>query len=80
MPFILKRTLVRGTYFIGRNFRGEKFWRISRIKFAKLNPHDFFRHTEFAKLNAGDFFRHTEFAKLNPRAMLFFRVQGKQMP
>ena len=54
-------------YFNGRNFRGKKFSRISRIhsKVAKLNSREIFCNKKFAKLNSREIFLDTKFAKIN---------------
>ena len=56
-------------YLKSRNFREDKFSRISRIlsKFAKLNPHEIFPNGWFAKINPREIFKICKFAKINPR-------------
>ena len=57
------------TYLKSRNFREDKFSRISRIlsKFAKLNPREIFPNGWFAKINPREIFKICKFAKINPR-------------
>ena len=52
-------------YLKSRNFREDKFSRISRIlsKFAKLNPREIFPNGWFAKINPREIFKICKFAR-----------------
>ena len=55
----LQFTNFLGIYYLNRrNFRAEKFSRVSRIlpKFAKLNPREIFANSQIAKLNPREIF------------------------
>ena len=56
-------------YLKGRNFRGKKISRISRIlaKFAKINSFFDPRKCRFAKINSREIFQNWWFAKINSR-------------
>ena len=60
------------TYLKGRNFRGKKISRISRIlaKFAKINSFFDPEKCRFAKINSREIFQTWWFAKINSREIL----------
>ena len=71
---------ILNTYLKSRNFREDKFSRISRMlsKFAKLNPREIFPNGWFAKINPREIFKICKFAKINPREIknLFLYIKS----
>ena len=66
-------------YLKGRNFRGKKISRVSRIslEFVKVNSREKFEFSKFAKLNSREKFEFSKFAKLNFRKKFDFMQFAK---
>ena len=66
-------------YLKGRNFRGKKISRVSRIslEFVKVNSREKIEFSKFAKLNSREKFEFSKFAKLNFRKKFDFMQFAK---